>query len=124
RGIGKEETPFRALEGTFAVHAGIAQTEDLALVADDLRLDVRGDVDLTGPLALEGVVSFSPEVSASMVQKTGALRVRQGPDGRLTVPLTVRGQFRTPKVQLDVQRILREGLRDETRKDLAGEVER
>jgi uncharacterized protein YhdP len=124
RGIGKEETPFRALEGNFAVHAGIAHTEDLALVADDLRLDVRGDVDLTGPLALEGVVAFSPEVSASMVQKTGALRVRQGPDGRLTVPLTLRGTLTAPRVQVDVQRIVREGLREETRQELERRVER
>ena len=124
RGIGKEETPFRVLEGSFAVHAGIAHTEDLALVADDLRLDVRGDVDLTGPLALEGVVAFSPEVSASMVQKTGALRVRQGPDGRLTVPLTLRGTLSAPRVQVDVQRIVREGLREDTRQELERKVER
>jgi uncharacterized protein YhdP len=124
RGIGKDETPFRSLAGDFAVQTGVAHTENLALVADDLRLDVRGDVDLTGPLALEGVVAFSPQASASMVQRTGALRVRQGPDGRLTVPLTVRGSLRTPKVQVDVQRIVREGLRDETRKDLEREVER
>jgi hypothetical protein len=89
-----------------------------------MRLDMRGDVDLTGPLALQGVVAFSPQVSASMVQKTAALRVRQGGDGRLTVPLTMRGTLRTPKVQVDVQRIVREGLRDETRKDLEREVER
>ena len=124
RGIGKEETPFRSLAGSFAIQGGIAHTDDLALVADDLRLDVRGDVDLTGPLALEGLVAFSPAVSASMVQRTGALRVRQGADGRLTVPLTMRGTLRTPKVQVDVQRIVREGLRDETRKDLEREVER
>ncbi len=124
RGIGKDETPFRSLAGDFAIHAGIAHTDDLALVADDLRLDVRGDLDLTGPLALEGVVAFSPQVSASMVQRTGALRVRQGADGRLTVPLTLRGTLHTPKVQVDVQRILREGLRDERRKDLEREVER
>jgi uncharacterized protein YhdP len=124
RGIGKDETPFRSLAGDFAIQAGVARTEDLALVADDLRLDVRGDVDLTGPLALQGVVAFSPQVSASMVQRTGALRVRQGPDGRLTVPLTMRGTLRTPKVQVDVQRIVREGLRDQSRKDLEREVER
>jgi AsmA protein len=124
RGIGRDQTPFRSLGGSFAVTSGVAHTDDLALLADDLRLDVRGDVDLTGPLVLEGVVSFSPEVSASMVQQTGALQVRQGADGRLTVPLTVRGTLSAPKVQVDVQRILKEGIREESRQALQRKVEK
>jgi hypothetical protein len=105
------------------VRSGVAHTEDLALIADDLRLDVRGEVDLRGPLALQGVVAFSPEVSVSMVQETRALRVRQGKDGRLTVPLTVRGTLRAPKVQVDVQRIVQEGLGEESRQALQKKVE-
>jgi AsmA protein len=123
RGIGRDETPFRSLAGTFAVQSGVAHTEDLALVADDLRLDVRGDLDLQGPLALQGVVAFSPEVSASMVGQVSALRVRQGQDGRLTVPLVVQGTLSSPRVQVDVKRIVREGMREESREALQRKVE-
>lgn len=124
RGIGRDETPFRTLDGSFALTAGVARTQDLAVVADDLRLDVRGDVDLRGPLALEGLVAFSPEVSASMVRETSALRVRQGEDGRLTVPLAVGGTLSAPRVQVDLKRIVREGVREETRHALEQKVEK
>lgn len=124
RGIGRDETPFRTLEGRFALASGVARTDDLGVVSDDLRLDVRGDVDLRGPLALAGLVAFSPAVSASMVRETSALRVRQGQDGRLTVPLTVGGTLSSPRVQVDLKRIVREGVREETRQALEQKVEK
>jgi hypothetical protein len=123
RGIGRDETPFRSLAGTFAVTAGVARTDDLAVVADDLALDARGTVDLHGPLSLDGLVALAPDVSASMVARTPGLRVRQGRDGRITVPLGVGGTLSSPQVTVDVQRIVREGVRDEARRRLEHKVD-
>jgi hypothetical protein len=61
-------------------------------------------------LHLDLLASFSKSVSDDLVAKTHALSIRQGADGRLSVPLRLRGTVRDPSIQLDLDKVLNEGV--------------
>ncbi len=66
---------------------------------------------------LDVLASFSKSVSDELVAKIHALSVRQGGDGRLSVPLQVRGTIQEPRIQLDLNRVLSEGVVNELKKE-------
>jgi len=72
---------------------------------------------LTGAVSVDVLASFSRAVSDALVAKTRALSVRRGDDGRITVPLQVRGTVRAPRLQLDLNRVLSEGVVRELKKE-------
>lgn len=110
KGIGRDDTPFESLTATFRIANGEARTDDLAFRSADIDLDGKGSIGLGGGLGLSVLASFSKEASADLVGKTPSLRFRVGEDGRLTVPLKIRGSLGSPNVQLDLDRVLEEGL--------------
>jgi AsmA protein len=101
KGIGRDETPFESLSGTFAIGDGKARTSDLALVSPDLNLAGTGDVGLDTSLNLAVAATFSEEASRGMVQKTPAAKALTDKDGRLAVHLLARGNLAQPSVGLD-----------------------
>jgi uncharacterized protein involved in outer membrane biogenesis len=116
-GIAKDETPFDHLSAHFDVAGGTASTKDLEFRSADLDGDGAGTVGSGGTLALDVLASFSKTVSDQLVAKTHALSIRQGSDGRLSVPLQIRGSVQQPQVQLDVNRVLNEGVMKELKKE-------
>jgi len=116
KGFAKDETPFEHLSAHFDLRDGVATTKDLEFRSPDLDFDGGGTVGLGGAVKLDVLASFSKVVSADLVAKTRALEVRQAPDGRVTVPLQIRGTISEPRVQLDLQRVLNEGLVRELKK--------
>jgi hypothetical protein len=110
RGIGKSETPFDHLSASFVLENGAAQTRDLEFRSADLDLDGGGEIGLDGPLGLEVVTSFSKQATSDLVRRTPQLEFRVGRDGRMTIPLRIRGTLMRPQVQLDLDRVLQEGL--------------
>lgn len=110
RGIGKDETPFETMAASFRVGNGLARTTDLRMRSIDLDLDGAGTIDLAGPLDLDVRSAFSPAASTLLVERTPHLKVIVGDDGRLTLPLKLRGTIESPRVELD-QAIVEQGLR-------------
>jgi AsmA protein len=110
KGMAKDETPFDRLSAQFDVVSGTAATKDLEFRSRDLDGDGAGTVGPGGVLHLDLLASFSKPVSDDLVAQTHALSIRQGPDGRLSVPLQVRGTIHDPTLQLDLQRVLNEGV--------------
>ncbi len=110
RSTARDETPFETLSASFGIERGIAATRDLVFQSEQLALEGRGAIGLDGSLALETVARFSAEVTAEVVGRVPALRFRVGRDDRLEVPLRIGGTMRSPKVRLDLDRILEEGL--------------
>ncbi len=110
RGVGRDETPFDHVSASFDVHEGRGDTEDLEFRSADLDLDGRGSVGLDGSLRLDVVASFSRRASGDLVRETPQLRFRLDPGGRLTMPLKIRGDLKAPVVQLDLDRVLRDGI--------------
>jgi uncharacterized protein involved in outer membrane biogenesis len=115
-GVAKSETPFRSLTADFNVSQGVAATKNLQFRSDDLDLDGGGTVGLGGALKLDVLGSFSKAISGQLVAKTQALSMRVNDQGRLTVPLQIRGTVQSPKVQLDVDKVIREGVTKELKK--------
>lgn len=109
KGFAKDETPFDRLTASFDVKAGTATTHDLAFRSPDLDGDGAGTVGLGGAVKIDLLASFAKTVSDQLVAKTHALSVRQGPDGRLSVPLQIRGTIQEPRIQLDLQKVIQEG---------------
>jgi uncharacterized protein involved in outer membrane biogenesis len=116
KGIGPDETPFERISADFEIGAGSARTESLLFRSADLELDGGGTVGLDGALALDVTAAFSKDASRGIVGKTPQLSFRVGPDGRLTVPMKIRGSLAAPMVQVDLERILEDGLEREIRK--------
>lgn len=116
RGIVKDETPFDHLSARFDLAQGVASTKNLEFRSRDLDFDGAGTVVLGGAMRLDVVSRFSKAISDDLVQATHALSFRQGADGRLSVPLQIRGTIRDPRVQLDLNRVLNEGVLNELKK--------
>ena len=117
KGVAKDETPFERLSAHFDVAKGVARTQDLEFRSADLDLDGGGTIAEKGKLDLDVTASFSKPVSAQLIEKTPALAIRAGEDGRLTVPLQVKGTLASPSVRLDVDRVINEGLRKKLQKE-------
>ena len=117
KGIAKDETPFDHLSAHFDLMQGTASTKDLEFRSQDLNGDGAGSVGLGGALDLDMLASFSKPVSDDLVAKTHALAIRQGPDGRLSVPLQIRGTIKDPRVRLDLQKVINEGVLKELKKE-------
>jgi uncharacterized protein involved in outer membrane biogenesis len=117
KGFAKDETPFDRLSARFDVASGTASTKDLQFRSQDLDGDGAGTVGSGGALKLDVLASFSKPVSDALVAKTHALSIRQGTDGRLTVPLQIRGTIQAPLVQLDLSRVINEGVLKEIKKE-------
>jgi uncharacterized protein involved in outer membrane biogenesis len=124
RGVGRDETPFETMAASFRLRDGLAQTEDLRVRSTDLDLDGTGAIDLAGPLRLDVRTAFSPESSALLVARTPQLKIRVGEDGRLTIPMKLRGTIESPRVEIDVDKLLEEGLRDQIREKKQGLLRR
>ena len=118
KGVSKDETPFERLSAHFDVAKGVARTNDLEFRSADLDLDGGGTVGAGGKLDLDVTASFSKPVSQQLIEKTPALAIRAGEDGRLTVPLQLKGTLASPSVRLDVDRVINEGLRKKLQKDV------
>jgi AsmA protein len=117
KGIAKNETPFDRLTADFAVTEGVAATQNLEFRSADLDFDGRGTVGLGGALKLDVLASFSKTVTSQLVAKTPALSIRVASDGRLTVPLQIRGTVQEPRVQLDLDKVIKEGVVKELKKE-------
>lgn len=108
KGIGKDETPFDSLTGSFAIGGRRATTDDLTLDSADLDLFGRGSVGLDMTLDLGVLARFSPESTAGMVEKTARLKALTDGEGRLAINLLAGGSLAAPKVSLDTSRQVRQ----------------
>jgi len=115
--IGREETPFDVLSADFEVTGGRATSRDLRFRSQDLDLDGQGTVSAEGRLDLDVLTTFSTAATADLVARTPQLRFRVGENGRLSFPMKVRGSVAAPEVQLDVDRVLRDALRRDLRRE-------
>lgn len=108
KGIGKDETPFESLRGSFAIGARRAQTTDLTLDSADLDLNGVGWVGLDAALDLALTARFSQEASRGMVEKTSQLRSLTDSEGNLVLHLLAQGGLAAPKISLDTRAQMRQ----------------
>lgn len=103
-------TAFEILAAGFDLRDRRARTDDLRLRSRDLDLDGRGTVTFDGALDLDLTAALSPEASAGIVRQVRQLEFRVRDDGRLTLPIAIRGSLAEPEVGVDLRKVLEEGL--------------
>ena len=107
RGIGKDETPFDSLTGTFAIRDGRADTQDLRLDSADLDINGKGSIGLDQSIGMDVGVVLSPAVSADMLAKTAKLKTLENGKGELALDLRVGGTLQKPSIGLDPKMLKR-----------------
>ena len=107
RGLGKDETPFDSLTGTFAIRDGRAATSDLRLDSADLDINGKGSIGLDQSLGMDVGVVLSEAVSADMVTKTPKLKTLANAKGELALDLRVGGTLQKPSIGLDSKMLKR-----------------
>jgi hypothetical protein len=103
KGIGKDETPFESLGGSFAIGSRRAQTSDLALDSADLDINGTGSVGLDAALDLALAATFSQEASQGMLDRTAQLRSLADSQGRIVLHLLAQGTLAQPRIGLDTR---------------------
>jgi uncharacterized protein involved in outer membrane biogenesis len=101
---------FSRLAATLTIANGVARTSDLQFESDDLSLTAAGEVRLDGSaIALDGRVQLSDELS----KQAGRDLVRYTQEeGRVTLPVKVRGTLEAPSVQIDVADLTRRAIQN------------
>jgi uncharacterized protein involved in outer membrane biogenesis len=101
RGVGRDETPFDSLTGTFAIRGGRAETSDLRLDSPDLDINAKGSIGLDQSLAMIAEVLLSPAVATDMVAKTPKLHSLVNGKGELALSLKLGGSLQKPAIGID-----------------------
>jgi AsmA protein len=107
RGIGKDETPFDSLTGTFEIVNGRAATKDLRLDSADLDINGRGSIGLDQSIGMDVGVVLSQAVSADMVAKTAKLKSLVNRKGELALDLKAGGTLQKPSITVDPKMLKR-----------------
>ncbi len=108
RGVGKDETEFDRIEGRFDIRGGTARTTDFLFRSRDIDFDGSGIFQFDSTVDFNLNASFSREVSKAMVYKTPILKLRLGNDGRISIPLKIKGTFANLEVTIDLNEILKD----------------
>jgi uncharacterized protein involved in outer membrane biogenesis len=107
RGIGKDETPFDSLTGTFDIANGRAATKDLRLDSADLDINGKGFIGLDQSIGMDVGVVLSSAVSADMVAKTAKLKSLLNRNGELALDLKAGGTLQKPSITIDPKMLKR-----------------
>jgi len=118
--LAKKRTEFSALTGDIDLAGGRATSNNLRLVSKDLDLQGKGGFTLHGMLDLNLKVLFSKEVTNAMLQEGSRARYLQQEDGRIVLPLTIKGPLASPTYGVDIGDITRAAAKSEAVQRLAG----
>jgi uncharacterized protein involved in outer membrane biogenesis len=114
------DTRFERLSAAFSVEDGWATTDDLLLVAQEVRVEARGRIGFDRTLDLAGRAVLSPERSARAIRSVHELAALRNEQGELVIPLTITGTADAPTIALDLQAAITRSLKEELRRRLRG----
>jgi hypothetical protein len=108
---GPRNEPFTRLGGTLSISNGSASTQDLRLESKDLMVSAAGALKLDGSAVdMRGEVQLSPELS----KQAGSTLVRVSQqDGKVTLPLTIKGAAGSYGVNIDAQAVAKRAITNE-----------
>lgn len=109
----ERDEAFTELGGSLAIFAGTASTPDLHFVSKDIRLDAGGALKLDGSaLTLQGQIALSEELTK---QANGTLARFTEQDGRITLPIVVRGSVAKYSLQIDSASVAKRAVTNEVK---------
>ena len=110
------DTRFERLSATFRFAGGGAETDDLVLLAREMRVEAAGRIGFDGALAMRGIAALSPERSEGAVRSVRELTGLRNDRGELEVPLTIGGTIDAPSFGIDLKAALGRSLKEEFRR--------
>jgi hypothetical protein len=115
------DTQFDRLAGTFVLsESDFATTNDVVMVARDMRVQATGRIGFERWLDLDGLAIFSPERTAEAIRSVRELSALRNEKGELELPIKIGGTLDAPSFGIDIQAALGRSLRDELRRRWRG----
>jgi AsmA protein len=108
KGGGKEKTTFDDLSTAFTVKNGMVSVPNLLLSEKDTAIKLSGDIGLDSTLKMEGEAHLPPSVTGDLTGKGWSFFMDD--KGRLTIPFTLRGALKDPKVGISTK-LLEQGVK-------------
>lgn len=96
------DTVIRDLNATFTISRGVLQLSELRVLADVFSLTSQGSVGLDGQLNLRAAIAFDPDLSNAITNRVLEMKPLLNKDGRLSIPLLVKGKAPSVAVLPDV----------------------
>jgi hypothetical protein len=104
--LDRDYTILERVEGTFAVAENTLTTNDLVVVGGLFSLDAKGSVGFDAVMDLNATIYFNADFSAALAESVVQLTTLYDNEGRLAVPLTIKGDPANLKVFPDVSGLL------------------
>ncbi|HMC83342.1 MAG TPA: AsmA-like C-terminal region-containing protein, partial [Candidatus Polarisedimenticolia bacterium] len=111
REVSSARTDFSSLTGDLEIAGGRVTTRNLKALTKDLDLDGKGSFTLAGNLDLDLNVLFSRDLTQTMLQEGSRARYLDQRDGRIVLPLTIKGPLAAPAYGVDLRSIARSAAR-------------
>lgn len=105
---GTEKTTFDDLSSSFTIKNGMVSVPNLLLSEKDTALKLWGDIGLDSTLKLEGEAHLPPSVTKDLPEK--GWRFFADDKGRLTIPFTLQGALKNPRVGIS-RRLIEQGVK-------------
>jgi len=99
----KEKTTFDDLNAAFTVKNGMVSVPNLLLSEKDTAIKLSGDIGLDSTLKMEGEAHLPTAVTGDLTGKGWSFLADD--KGRLTIPFTLRGAVKEPKVGISTKLI-------------------
>jgi uncharacterized protein involved in outer membrane biogenesis len=101
KGGGSEKTTFDDLNTAFTIKNGMVSIPNLLLSQKETVIKLAGDIGLDSTLKLEGEAHLPPSVTGDLSGKGWNFLMDN--QGRLTIPFTLRGAVKEPKVGISAK---------------------
>jgi hypothetical protein len=111
------DTRFEKLSATMALGgSGYATTDDLVLLARDLRVEAAGRIGFDRSLDLAGLAVLSPDRAAEAIRSVRELSGLRNDRGELELPIRVSGTLDDPSFGIDLKAAVGKSIKEELRR--------
>lgn len=101
--LSANDTVFEPVTLPFVLERGVIRTDHLHLVSDSFAVEGAGQADAGGAVSAQVTLSIDPELSEAFARSVEELRGLMDAQGRLVVPVSVRGTAPEIAVMPDLQ---------------------
>jgi AsmA protein len=108
KGGGTEETTFDDLSTAFTIKNGIVSVPNLLLSQKETDIKLSGNIGLDSTLKMEGEAHLPQSVTGDLTKK--GWNFLSDNQGRLTIPFTLRGALKNPKVGISTK-LIQQGIK-------------
>jgi len=115
------ETRFEDMDVSFTIEDGKVKVSNMRISTGEYSLKARGDIGLDRSLAMTSRMTLSHEKSNQIPAKRRRLFPKEK-DGRVQIPLKIRGSVTSPKIRLDSS-AMNQAAKEEVKKEIGEKTE-